>query len=252
MLLEKWYGDFVINGRAQIQYLANLRFGPVTMAYQGKLDNGRSSTTAVGLRSLALPTVRDESLYWPASGDQPEIIWKGICRRPQFLWQEGHQVVVWEPVVLNGEVVLVRQQQQQPIRGYAERLILNFMPWRLGLKTLKWGRFCGQRHSLVWVEWLGCSPRKRALLDGKVVALRSVEREGIQTEAGCLLIETPHEIVNESLGLGALRAFRSIPAAAVSRFLAGVETKWLAHGILESAEGAVDQGTVLYEEVVWP
>ncbi|MFZ1493191.1 MAG: hypothetical protein WAU60_07220 [Candidatus Competibacter denitrificans] len=250
MFLEKWYGDFVSNGRAQIWYLANLHFGPLTLGYQGNLGAGRASKTVLDFRGFEMPTVRGESLYWPASIDQTEIIWKGVCRRPQWLWQQGKQAVLWEPVVLNGEMSIV--QEQQEVRGYAERLTLNFMPWRLGLKTLKWGRFCGRKHSLVWIEWCGRIQKKLALLDGHATAWLTVGERSVRTEQARLSIETPHQIVSEALGIGALHPFDWLRVFEIAQFLSGVETKWFTEGILELDGAEVEQGSVLYEEVIWP
>lgn len=251
MFLEKWYGDFISNGCAEIRYLANLHFGPVIVGYNGKLGAEHSSSTIIGFRGFEIPLVRGDTLHWPANGNGTELIWKGVHRRPQLLWTKGTHTVYWEPMVLNGEVTLVGQPAS-PRRGYAERLTINFPPWRLGLKTLKWGRFCGQRHSLVWIKWQGRFNKQLALLDGDPTLLLAADRHAVRAQDTQLLIETPRQIVNQSLGVGTLHIFRWLPVFKLSRFLAGVETKWVAQGILTSAGGAMDQGTVLYEEVVWP
>jgi hypothetical protein len=126
------------------------------------------------------------------------------------------------------------------------------MPWRLGLKTLKWGRFCGREHSLVWIEWCGRIQKKLALLDGHATAWLTVGERAVRTEQARLLIETPHQIVSEPLGVGTLHPFGWLRVFEIAQFLSGVEIKWFAEGMLELDGAEVEQGSVLYEEVVWP
>lgn len=248
MLLEKWYGDFVNNGRPEIRYLANLNFGPVIVGYRGKLGKKRSSTTTFGFHGVDLPSVRDDTLYWPTSADENALVWNGARARPRILWQQAGRVVTWEPIVLNG--VVLSERGQQDLRGYVERLTLNFAPWHLGLITLKWGRFCGQKHSLVWIEWLGRIPNRLALLNGDPVQLLAVEQSAVTTESASLAIGIPREIVTEPLNLGALSGLGWIRIFDRLKFLSGLETKWAAGGNLKFNDEQ-DCGSVIYEEVTW-
>jgi hypothetical protein len=50
--------------------------------------------------------------------------------------------------------------------GYVERLRLTVAPWRLPIRTLRWGRCLTPRHSLIWIDWLGGSDRHFVFLDG--------------------------------------------------------------------------------------
>lgn len=197
-----------------------------------------------------MPTIRGESLYWPVDANEPVLIWTDVRDRPRSLWQEGSKLVTLNPVVSNGEVLV--DQKGQQMRGYAERLTLNFPPWHLGLQTLKWGRFVGERHGLSWIEWLGRVPMKLAILDGNTVILRSIGKDRVETENARLLIGTPDEIVNESLGAGALKTLGWMRFIDRSGFLLGIEKKWFAEGYLQLNGQNDDRGMVIYEEVIWP
>lgn len=248
MFLEKWYGDFVNENHSEIHYLANLSFGPIIIAYRGKLGQSRSSTTAVRLRGFQRPVIKGSNLYWPVDGDKTELIWQNVQPRPQMLWQQGRERMIWEPMVLNGEVL--SDQGHQGARGYAERLTLNFTPWRLGIKRLKWGRFCGRKQSLIWIEWIGRIPKKLALLNGEPVPLLRAETGIIETDTAQLVIASSRKIVHEALDQGALHALNGIRFFRLSQFLSGVEIKWVGNGVLKLND-TDDEGYVIYEEVRW-
>lgn len=249
MCLEKWYADIVEDGHVEVRYQANLHLGPVTIAYSGRLSEGRTSLTHIGMRRQPMPEILGGVLHWPAGTGDPEIAWHGACSRPQQLWQNGSQAITWDPIVLNGGVAV--DGRHRPARGYVERLTLNLAPWHLGLKTLKWGRFCGQKHSLVWIEWLGGIPMKLSLLDGHTESLQEIGQRQIRTERARLELGKPTEIVSEPLGSGALAALGWIRMFVAPRFLSGIETKWLAEASLTLHGETIDQGFTVYEEVVW-
>ena len=249
MYLEKWYADMVEDGHVEVRYQANLHVGPVTIGYSGRLLEDRTSLAHIGMRRLAMPEILGDALQWPAETGDPEIVWHGARSRPQQLWQNGNQGIFWDPVVLNGGVAV--DGRRRPGRGYVERLTLNLAPWRLGLKTLKWGRFCGRKHSLVWIEWFGRIPMKLSLLDGRTELLQEVGQREIRTEHARLALGNPNEIVSEPLGSGALAALGWGRTFVAPRFLSGIETKWLAEASLELRGETVDQGFTVYEKVVW-
>jgi hypothetical protein len=148
MHIEKWYADIVDDG-VQIQYRANLQLGPLATGYSSRLSDDCSSTAKVQLRRMAMPAVSGNTDHWPVETNEPAIEWTGIVSREQELWRHGSHVLTWNPLVLNGGVKVAGRHLSK--RGYVERLTLNFSPWNLGLKKLKWGRFCGKKHSLVWM-----------------------------------------------------------------------------------------------------
>jgi len=249
MYLEKWYADVVLGGRAKIRYRANLHLGPLVTGYCGSLANGRTSTTRIGMHRLPLPTVAAGKLHWPGDADNEPIVWHSAFSRPRTLWESRGRQITWDPIVLSGNAVTTGQNPCG--RGYVERLTLNFAPWDLGLENLKWGRFCGQQHSLVWIEWRGVNPMRLALFDGEVEPLRSADRREIKTANARLAIGSPLELTREPLAQGALRTLGWLRMIATRRFLSGIETKWIAEANLEIRGRLVDRGSVVYEEVQW-
>lgn len=254
MHLEKWYADWVDHfGQPHILYLARLRVGPVSLGYSARLGQQRQARARMLWRDkqMPLPLMDAQAVHWPVVAGHGHLQWRAADRPgPHVLLQQQAGRVVWEPVVCNGWVYA--QNGQCLGRGYVERLVLDVTPWKLGLRTLKWGRFCGARHSLIWIEWQGSHPLQLALLDGCEEPLHSVERLQVCTANARLEMRAVQPIVHESLGTGALQQLGGWRRLATPDFLQGVENKWLAQAQLHMHGQVADSGHVIYEEVQWP
>ena len=248
MYLEKWYADRVRHGRVQIRYLANLHWGPVCIGYTRHLQSGVPPATHVRFGAVATPAIVDGALHWPADTTLRGAVWTEAEEQSLELARVGDLAVRWSPIVANGCTV---ENDARLARGYVERLVLTLPPWRLGLGRLKWGRFCGKRHSLIWIEWEGRITKRVALLDRGFDALLGTTRKIVRTAHAHLRIGPNRIIVSERLGAGPLNALGIVQGLAVQEFLAGVETKWFAPATLELNGAAADSGYVIHEEVVW-
>ena len=247
--LEKWYADVFDGTSVRVSYRARLKLGPLTLGYLGGIgDTGRSSRSFV-VAGTPLPVENAGMVIWPAQGTQPELSWTGSCSREHRLWQCGSRVLHWNPLVLNGQVL--GEGVPPASRGYVERLAINCGPWQLGLERLKWGRFCGERHSLVWIEWEGRNTLQLALLDGFAHPVQLVTVTHVCGEDVLLRLGTRRLLLQEPMAEGALRGLRLPRQFAGLRFLRGVETKWFAFGELQLRGGELDQGHAVFEEVTW-
>ena len=251
MRLEKWYADVAGDGSLFVHYCANLDIGPVAIGYEGELRSGRERR---GFFSLGANARRPRSIGGDdgsaslavSTADGPAT-WRNASHRPRVLWSDGRRQVLWDPVVLNGEVSGARTG-----RGYAERLVLTVAPWRLGITRLWWGRFCGDRHSLVWIVWEGGRPLRLALLDGRDADLRTIDVEHVALGSVSLHLSGHQVLVDQVMGTGALAGMPLHRRIAPLTFLAGRECKWLADGVLMSAGTVADRGAVVFETVTWP
>jgi hypothetical protein len=251
MLLEKWYADVVDANGVDVLYRANLKLGPAVIGYRGRIGSGGRASAAFVPGGVELPREVDGGIDWPASGaeDGPAWRWDGCRSREIELWRDDRRWLTWNPMVLNGAVSGWRLSPDA--RGYVEKLTLNFGPWRLGLQRLEWGRFCGQRHSLVWIEWEGRLAKQLALLDGRAIPLHAVTRERIECAGATLHLTGRRALVQEPMSEGALRGLHLPRRLAALRFFRGLETKWIAAGTLELGGEAADPGHAIFEEVVW-
>ena len=63
--------------------------------------------------------------------------------------------------------------------GYAEHLRLTIPPWRLPIRTLRWGRFLSPRNSLVWIDWQGGFTSRTLFLNGRPAVAVALDDEAI-------------------------------------------------------------------------
>jgi len=274
MFLDKWYADVFDGHRVNIFYKAALSFGPAVLGYGGSISSDGRADAAFSAGAIVLPRQVNNTLWWPStrgdSGDSGVLTWAGVQPLETILWSAGNRLITWNPLVLNGKVT--GPGLTPDARGYAERLTINFLPWQLGLRRLKWGRFCGREHSLAWIEWEGRHPLRLCLFDGRTRALHEATLDHVGCNELALHISQRQSLVQEELADGALREMPSLGKRVSPRFLRGVERKWSARGELTSgalAAGSADaagrarleshqcpgqrfdEGNVIVEEVVW-
>jgi len=248
MLLDKYYADAVEGDRLTVLYRAQLGLGPLSWGYQGRLRNGSPregqffwSKPEHGLPSMRMP---GRQLAF-ATGDGAAV-WQCDNSRAIELWSDGRRRVMWEPIVRNGAV-----SGSLSGRGYAERLTLDIMPWELGLRELWWGRFCGARHSLIWIIWEGRILRRLALANGSEVGPLEAAESSIVAGDYRLDIVEPEIVADAPLGSGALARMPWPKKIAPAHFLNGHERKWFGQGVLARSGALVDRGSVVHERVVW-
>jgi hypothetical protein len=250
--LEKWYCDRVDGKAVEIRYRARLRAGPVALGYCGRLDGGGVRTQSVRIPSVRMPVAEGGLVRWPGEapgGGEGDLTWSGARDCPLVLFQDQHRVLQWNPLVLRGRIL--RSDGSEAGQGYVERLSMDFAPWTLGIRTLRWGRFCGERHSLVWIAWDGRIARRVALVDGVAAPLDHLAQNAVRAGEAHLALEPGRELVREEIGNGALRPLDWIPMPALRRFFAGVEVRWHAPASLRLPGLPPDRGDVVHEVVTW-
>ncbi len=252
MILQKWYADVVDAGRVTVLYRANLKLGPAVFGYARTFDGSGGEDTIVRVGGVALPQPIDGSLAWPAHDPQDSRDWRwaGCQDREIGLWRRDRQSLSWNPLVLNG--VVSGRALSPAARGYVERLSLDFGPWRLGLQCLKWGRFCGHAHSLVWIEWQGSNALRLALVDGQRRAVNEITHGVVRCDGARLALSNLQPLVKARMSDGALRGLHLPHRLGALQFFRGVESKWLAAAELSLDDGTADSGHAVFEEVVWP
>jgi hypothetical protein len=251
MRLEKWYADVIRDGNVSVHYRAHLAFGPLRIAYRGELGHDMHHRgTFTSTAGTLLPRIEGDAdagrvMLATQAG---ALAWRNALSRPIRLWTDGRQHVTWNPVVLNGSVEDAVEAVRHG-RGYAEKLVMTIAPWRLGMTRLWWGRFCGDRHSFVWIVWEGRHPLRLALLDGAPVWLDAVTECAVFAAAVRLRLGERRLLVDQTLA-GTL-ADMPLPKRVAPLFLSGRERKWFAESDLQRDGRAIDRGEVVCETVDW-
>ncbi len=247
LLLEKWYGDWIDASGPNILYKAALRAGSAVISFEGGHMASAPGAGRFTLDRQALPHRDGSHVVWPHRGQRYR--WDGASSRPLHLADGLGNAVEWDVLVPAGRVT--GPGLSHGAIGYAERLVLRVAPWRLGIKVLRWGRFCGRNSSLTWVQWLGEIPVARALLNGRETSLETITAESVTVAGARLDIEGARLFVDARLGSGLLQDMPWPRRMRPLRFLAGHERKYVGRGQLRMADGLIEDGDVLFEDVLW-
>jgi len=253
--LSKWYMDCVAeDGEVVIAYAARLTWHAFTLHYASILTRKTAdgeARTQTSVRATDEPTIADGALAWKSGPLDFSGRWSELgdaIERKIFESRDGD--VTWRCVSPRARAEITIGDRVVRGRGYVEHLELTIEPWIMPIDELRWGRFVGEKSSLVWIDWRGAHEKKIALLDGEELGAFTVDPRAFDSERVKLAIEE-----GGALRAGAIKntALAQIPG--IERFplriLAVDERKWCARATLESARGT-DRGFAIHEIVQWP
>jgi len=163
--LSKWYLDCISNsGDLSIVYAGKIRWGSIRLSYSSVLDAmGGAITTRHSFRAIQEPRIAGGSLLWESKPLHVDGEWSsgtGDLRCKVFSSSEGQ--VEWRCLIPQARARIGRVEGW----GYAEHLTMNLAPWKLPLRTLRWGRFTTGREWVVWIGWCGEASRTLVYRDG--------------------------------------------------------------------------------------
>lgn len=253
--LSKWYFDCVTDcGDTAIMYRASVKWGLLNLNYAASLyipAKGKSMSLYT-LRPGTVPSIADSAINWECPRLNTSGIWR--TRSPDIqcrLLDEPIGRIHWHCVSPVSNVETRIADEQLTGTGYVEYLNMTLRPWQLPLSELKWGRFIGQKESLIWIQWLGATPRTWLWLNGVQQLNCKVTRERIELPDKDIALELLNQSVLHSGPLNST-ALRSI--SALTRLIPGwksaYETKWLARARLNRHNTCLT-GWVIHEVVRW-
>ncbi len=215
--LSKWYLDCVSSdGEAFIGYSAELSWGERRLSYVGRVGGGSSLTRE------SPPRLTEDGVKWESQALGLRGTWTGSDPLPEVSLFQG--AVLWQVLRPRARVVLEGGMQGW---GYAERVELQRIPWKLDLGELRWGRFTSPDRSLIWVGWEGGLLVYR---DGLQLPEARLQDDGLSWPGGSLRLE-PGQVLRQ----GPLA--RTVPVLA-SLVPAGLrEQKWVSKAWLDDQEG---------------
>jgi hypothetical protein len=252
--LTKWYLDVVTeDGALAIAYWAEVRWQRLRQPLCGLLLRGTDGESALPWRfsgrAVAPPALDATGLGWHAA--PLELTVECLRRAPAFrhrLLDTTCGVLDWHCEVPRAAVRLRAGETVVEGAGYAERIELSLLPWRIPADEIRWGRFLAGGISVVWIEWRGECPRQLVFVDGRRAQAPSISGEAVEFNDGFRLSLDAPRVVSEE-GLGDLLAPLDTLRPLLEPITRTHQTRWLARGALRDPAGLVVRGWALHELV---
>jgi hypothetical protein len=252
--LQKQYFDGIdSNGNTFILYYAQLKLLNIPIHYSSKIIASESYLSEKStLRKTIVPRENRQfqndrlncKLTYQNQKDFPPI--------EEILWEEKDKYIKWKVFLPHAIFQFTNEDETWKGLGYSETLELNFVPWKLPISTLKWGRFLSENHSVIWVEWLGKFPLQKVYVNGQILNEKTIITEsGIQipTEDISIQFLNPESLKNEKLQKIANR-YPFLNLFFYKRFLESKEMKFKSKSIIQT-QNSTENGYSLYEIVEW-
>jgi hypothetical protein len=258
---DKWYMDCVESeGRAAIAYRATIAWGALAFSWQSVAvyDPRLPPQIRTSFAKVEAPHREGRMIRWkaPDLGCAIEVETRQDPVDIRLL-ENADGVIEWRCKAPAARVCM-QVDGHEPIRGcgYAERLILTVLPWRIPIDELRWGRWIAADashspiHSIVWIDWRGELPSTWVFVDGvrQQGATAVVSDDAVSTGGSALTLSAPRVLESRSLDeivkpVGALKNL--LPAS-----LLGLrETKWCSSGTWRSPGAAPLSGWAIHEIV---
>lgn len=250
--LSKWYLDCVTDsGNASIAYVGEVRWGPVHLHYSSLLrSTGNEVTQRNSLRQPVMPAVNGNSVSWSSQPFDFSGIWcaeSKELRETVFANEEGS--VEWRCLMPRAHVRTVNDSGL----GYVEHLTMTIAPWKIPIRNLRWGRFCGASDSVVWIDWQGRFSNRILYVNGKPVPGSFIEEGEIAFDDGSrLTMDRSLTLRQGPLGTTALSSIPGISNTFPARLLQVNERKWRSRARLEHPNRPAVEGWAIHEIVSWP
>lgn len=270
--LTKWYLDVTDDqGRSAIAYWTRVAWGPLALGWEGltRHDGTGPAQHQSSFAAATEPGWADGRLEWRSRGLGCHV----ACEpwSPPFestLLDSAGGSIEWSCQVPGGTVTF-DAGDGRPLQGagYAERLVLTILPWRLPIAELHWGRWLSPRtrRSLAWIDWRGAHPltlvldrgcpRPGAAVDDGRIEFGG-QAVGDAPDAGgirnVLRLDEPVTLYTRTIsellrGLGPLAS--RLPAS----WLAVEDLKRRSLGVLGGSDGAgTETGWAIHEVVRFP
>ncbi|MCK6476386.1 MAG: hypothetical protein L6Q35_06105 [Phycisphaerales bacterium] len=238
--MTKWYLDCTTPaGEACIVYWGRVHVAGVGVSYASVLELPAGAARAEERRTLlgcAEPVIDGERTgvlldrlgvrgRWMAEADPVSA----------ELLRSGDGSVRWRCLAPRAEAEVIVGEKTYLGEGYVEQLEMTVAPWKLPVRSLRWGRAIAGGVSAVWIQWEGPCPRSDAWVNGihdahavigdDEIAACGV-RIGLGKGAGGGL--GVRRVVREgALGATALSGITALRAVVPAAMLDASEIKWV-------------------------
>jgi hypothetical protein len=257
-VLTKWYLDSVdAAGRSAILYSTALTWGRARVGWHGVSVCGPDQRIAhrVSVKPLPLPQRDGDRLVWYAAPLGCAV----ACtpNQPPFgqrMLDRADGVLEWRCEAPAAQVDITLADAPPLLgTGYVECLSLTFLPWRLPIEDMRWGRWVSDdgKRSLVWIDWKGPQPRTDVYLDGRAEPSPIVGDGEVQAGDVRLTLAARRQLYSRSLG-SALAGLGSVLKLLPASWLELEDTKCVCRARLDGPGGMAEDGWCIDELVRFP
>lgn len=257
--LEKWYLDVVDDdGDTCIAYAARLSFGALGVDYSSVLvcDAAGDVRARTSLKRLEAPRVEDGAITWAAA--RRALGFAGTWRPRdapivETLLDDEDGRVTWACLAPRADVEVTIDARRVAGLGYAEHLTLTIPPWRLPIRSLRWGRALADRDALVWIDWRGDGHTRSIAWrpGGARIEAFAVDDAGVRAGDGRTIVSFRDARVLRRGAIGST-ALSVLGGDLLARFPGRAamleEQKWRARADFDGG----DSGWAIHELVQWP
>lgn len=248
--IQKHYFDGIDDeGNAIIFYDAALWFFGIKIPYSSYILSKNSTTTEIS--RLGKSEIQNEI---EIQNEKLKI--SGIWKREEKpihlnLIDKNTKKLSWNCHTPKAKFNLKIDEKEFSGFGYAETLEMNFVPWKLPISELKWGRFLSESNSIIWIEWIGEQPLKKVFWNGNLIENAEISSTAIvfKNENSELLFQNPIAIKDEKL-LSITEKYPFVKPFFKRKFLDSRELKFKSLSILKAPKSE-EKGFSLYETVLW-
>ena len=250
--LSKWYLDCVTDpGDTSIVYTGTVHWGPSRLHYSSLLESASQSiSTRHSLRRQTQPIIDHSSLRWQSKALKIDGEWQAGSREIRctiFSCDTGS--IEWHCLMPRA---LVRIRDRSGL-GYAEHITMTVAPWKLPIRTLRWGRFESPSDWIVWIDWLGEFTRRLVYWNGQVAEVELLEDSEIEFRDGARLTMDRSLVLREGpLGKTVLSNLPGVRDTFPARLLRVSECKWRSRARLLRPGASPVEAWAIHERVDWP
>jgi hypothetical protein len=242
--VTKWYLDCVDDGgNVAILYWLRIGWGFAAFTFVSTLHYREGECIARSrLARAAPPRVDGDVLRWRSG----ELFAEMRRRAPAMSASLLDGIVHWRCELPAADALIRIGDTVVRGRGYAEVLSIARAPWRLPIEELRWGRFTGERSSVVWIDWRGSHPLTYVACDGRRAETVTVDDDHILFDGRGVTMEDRKVLRDAPLG----ETLEDVPLLArvlPRRLTVMQECKWRSRGTLSGADA--DHGWCIHEVV---
>lgn len=262
--LTKWFLDFIgPSGEVMIFYSARLRWLIWEVQYASWLhyDPNVGVTVQSKLSNVNSPNLdpNTKKIEWNDDDFKVKGIWQSESKSIQSrLYESKKRYLDWNCYQPKSKVELWLKNPDRHLlgRGYAEELVMIIPPWRLPMDELRWGHYCDDDNSVVWIQmkaerdtkwlWFNGEFENNSVLTDSLITMSLKNIQISLKKLATLEAEKKISAVfNDLLRYIPIKLKKIVPL----KFLSADEFKWFSSATLYKDNSKLAEGISIHEYV---